>query len=224
LYLEYYLKGNFQKSGIHNMNQKNKYLDEYVLVFKTSLLDKIGYFQGLSFDTDKFLELIFEKHNYHFLQRKSAETDPSFKQLIPYVIVTHNHDVFSYRRGKLLAEERLLSNYSIGVGGHISTHDVTLFSQTYEDGLLRELNEEIDIKTDYRERIVALLNDDSNEVGQVHFGIVHLLRVDSDDIKVKEKSINEAKFVSIDELKSKRDQYESWSQICIDQIDLILST
>ena len=205
------------------MNQKDKYLDEYVLVFKTGLLNDIGYFQGLSFDINTFLNLIFEKHNYNFMQRKSAETDPSFKQLIPYVIVTYNNKIFSYRRGKLLSEERLLSNYSIGVGGHISTDDVTLFSQSYEDGLLRELNEEIGIKENYNERIVALLNDDSNDVGKVHFGVVHILQLDSDNIGVKEKSINEAKFVSIDELKLNKKQYENWSQICIDKIDLILS-
>jgi predicted NUDIX family phosphoesterase len=139
------------------------------------------------------------------------------------VIITFNNKVFSYRRGKLLAEERLLNKYSIGIGGHISTHDVTLFSQTYEDGLLRELNEEIDLRANYKERIAALLNDDSNEVGKVHFGIVHVLQVDSDEIRVKEKSINEAKFVSIDDLKSNKDLYENWSQICIDKIELILS-
>ncbi len=205
------------------MNQKNEYLDEHVLVFKSSLLNNIGYFQGLAFDITKFLNLIFEKHNYNFMRRKSAETDPSFKQLIPYVVVTYNNTIFSYRRGKLLSEKRLLGNYSIGVGGHISTEDVTLFSQSYEDGLLRELNEEIGIKENYNERIVALLNDDSNDVGKVHFGIVHVLQLDSDKIEVKEKSINETKFVSIDELKLNKKQYESWSQICIDKIDLILS-
>ena len=121
------------------------------------------------------------------MQRKLAETDPAFKQLIPYVIVTYNNTIFSYRRRKLLSEQRLLSNYSIGVGGHISTDDLTFFSQTYEDGLLRELNEEIGIKDNFSERIVALLNDDSNDVGKVHFGIVHVLQVDSDNLGVKVK-------------------------------------
>ena len=104
-----------------------KYLEEYVLVFPTQLLEQIGKFQGISFELDKYLDIILNPKNHTFLKRKDAETNPAYKQLIPYALLHCGSDVFVYRRGKLLAEKRLLGNYSLGIGGHISVTDPGLF-------------------------------------------------------------------------------------------------
>jgi predicted NUDIX family phosphoesterase len=162
-----------------------KYLEEYVLVFPAQLLDQIGAFQGISFEVNKYLDLILNPKNHTFLKRKDAETDPAYKQLIPYALLHCGSDVFVYRRGKLLAEKRLLGNYSLGIGGHISVTDPGLFGSSYEDGLKREINEEVIIESPYTQRIVALLNDNSNEVGKVHFGIVHALTLEKPLVKPK---------------------------------------
>jgi predicted NUDIX family phosphoesterase len=202
--------------------QDEKYLEEYVLVFPTQILDRIGTFQGISFEVDKYMDVILNPMNHTFLKRKDAETNPEYKQLIPYALLHCGSDVFVYRRGKLLAEKRLLGNYSLGIGGHISVTDPGLFGTNYEDGLKREINEEVIIESTYTQRIVALINDDSNEVGKVHFGIVHALTLDKPLVKPREKSINETKFVGINALQKDVDGFENWSKICIEHIQQII--
>jgi predicted NUDIX family phosphoesterase len=197
-------------------------LEEHVLVFPTQLLEQIGAFQGLSFELDKYLDIILNPKNHTFLKRKDAESNPSYKQLIPYALLQFKDTIFVYRRGKLLAEKRLHGNYSLGVGGHISVTDPGLFGTTYEDGLKREINEEITIESLYTQRVVALLNDDSNDVGKVHFGIVHVLALEKPLVKPREKSINETRFLSMSELQKDIDKFENWSKICIQHIHRLI--
>ncbi|MDI6767949.1 MAG: phosphoesterase [Bacteroidota bacterium] len=192
------------------MSKNQNEMEEYVLVFPSVLLKRIGDFQGLSFDVDKYM------------RRQDAETDFEHKQLIPYVILHHQEKIFTYRRGKLLAEKRLMGNYSIGVGGHISVNDPALFGTTYQEGLKREVAEEINIQTTYNERIGGLINDDSNEVGRVHFGIIHTFSLAHPLIKPREKSINETGFWNPEELIRDIDKFENWSKICINGLDSLL--
>lgn len=199
-----------------------KYLEEYVLVFPTQLLDQIGRFQGISFELNKYLDSILNPANHSYLKRKDAETNPAFKQLIPYALLHCGNDVFVYRRGKLLAEKRLLGNYSLGIGGHISVTDPGLFGTKYEDGLKREIHEEVVIESPYTQRIVALINDDSNEVGKVHFGIVHALALEKPLVKPREKSINETQFLDIGKIQKDIEGFENWSKICIQHIQKII--
>jgi predicted NUDIX family phosphoesterase len=199
-----------------------KYLEEHVLVFETKLLDQIGKFQGLSFELDKYLDVLLNPKNHTFIKRKEAENNPAYKQLIPYAILNCDGKIFIYRRGKLLAEKRLHGNYSLGVGGHISVTDPSLFGTTYEDGLRREVNEEVYIETKYTQQVAALLNDDTNEVGKVHFGIVHSIKLEKPLVRPKEKSINETGFYAIDKIQKDIGLFESWSQICIREIGRLL--
>jgi predicted NUDIX family phosphoesterase len=205
------------------MQESGKHLEEHVLVFPAQVLEQIGIFQGLSFEVDKYLEIILDPKNQMFLQRKEAESNPAYKQLIPYAILHCKEKVFVYRRGKLQGEKRLLGNFSLGIGGHISISDPTLFGTTYQAGLQRELDEEVSLESGYTQRIVALLNDDSNEVGKVHFGIVHTIELERTSVKPKEKSINETRFFTTDELQKDVDKFENWSQICIRNIHHILT-
>jgi predicted NUDIX family phosphoesterase len=202
--------------------QDEKYLEEYVLAFETKLLEHIGIFQGLSFELDKYLDIVLNPKNHTFIKRKDAESNPAYKQLIPYALLQCEDSVFVYRRGKLLAEKRLLGNYSLGIGGHISVTDPGLFSSSYDDGLKREINEEVAIESPYTQRVVALLNDDSNDVGKVHFGVVHVLTLDKPLVKPREKSINETKFLSISELQKDVEKFENWSKICIQNIQRLI--
>jgi predicted NUDIX family phosphoesterase len=202
--------------------QDEKYLEEYVLVFPAQLLQQIGAFQGISFELDKYLDIILSPKNHTFIKRKDAESNPTYKQLIPYALLHCEDKIFVYRRGKLLAEKRLLGNYSLGIGGHISVTDPGLFGTTYDDGLKREIIEEVNIDSQYTQRIVALLNDDSNDVGKVHFGIVHILTLERPLVKPREKSINETKFLGANALQKDIDKFENWSKICIQHIQKII--
>jgi predicted NUDIX family phosphoesterase len=202
--------------------KNEKYLEEHVLVFPTQLLEHIGMFQGLSFELDKYRDIIRNPKNHIYLKRKVAESNPAYKQLIPYALLQFKDTIFVYRRGKLLAEKRLHGNFSLGVGGHISVTDPGLFGTTYEDGLKREINEEVNIESRYTQRIVALLNDDSNDVGKVHFGIVHVLALEKPLVKPREKSINETRFLNMSELQKDIDKFENWSKICIQHIQRLI--
>jgi len=79
----------------------------------------------------------------------------------------------------------------------------------------REVSEEIDISTYHTDKIVAVLNDDSNDVGKVHFGIVHICELKSQDVKKKEAKITKISFMTAENLRQQTENLESWSQICL---------
>ena len=197
----------------------SKYDNEQVLVVKRELFDSLGSFQGLSPETDRYLPQFLSEENNFFMLRDLAEDDPSHKQIIPYAIFHHDGKFLHYVRGKKSGEQRLAAKGSIGIGGHINTEDAeasSLERDTYMTGVDREMNEELVIGAPYQQRIVALLNDDSNEVGQVHLGVVHLFELQSPEVSANEAAISELEFLSHDELRARRDQLETWSQICVD--------
>lgn len=192
--------------------------DEQILVVERSAIEKIGMFHGLTLDVEPYLDVVFSGMP-QFKPRPAMEIDPQFKQLIPYVIMGCNGKYLTYMRGKRAGEKRLVGNRSIGIGGHINpVDDMSLFSfrDTYMNAVKREVEEEVNLQTGYTDRIVALLNDDTNEVGQVHLGVVHLWTLDSEAVSKREQMINQLTFMSISELQAVRDEMETWSQLCLD--------
>ena len=189
--------------------------EERVLVFPGDLFDRLGRFQGLSTDVDRYLPVITADANTCYRPRGVTETDPSFKQIIPYVIFRHGDEVFRYVRGHGQGETRLHAKMSIGIGGHIAAHDAATAAGAYQEGLRRELDEEVVIETEYTATCVGLINDDSNPVGSVHFGVVYIFDVTRPAVRSREQDILEATFVPIAKLSDDLDQYETWSQICI---------
>jgi len=199
--------------------------DENVLVFPRSLFEQLGVFQGFSTDVDHYLPTILDKKNNSFQPRAKAETDPNFKQIIPYVVVTDGKSVLHYVRGKKAGEQRLVAKGSIGIGGHINDEDHSLFAvglQAFQEAVKREVCEELAIQDEFDAKPVGLINDDSTEVGRVHFGIVHVLFRTPDKVKKNEQVITQVEFVPIEELKARREQMESWSQLCLDNLDALL--
>jgi predicted NUDIX family phosphoesterase len=194
--------------------------NEQVLVVQRKVFESVGAFNGLAMDTQKYIDKLFAPGVPRFMPRSLAEKDPSFKQLIPYVIMTCGGKYLNYVRGKKAGETRLVAKRSLGIGGHINpTDDMPLFGNFYDTYLAavqREVAEEVSIETKYKDKVVALLNDDSNEVGQVHLGIVHLWTLDEPKVSRKEQMITQMSFMSIPELQVVRDTMETWSQICFD--------
>ncbi|HEY2881825.1 MAG TPA: phosphoesterase [Pirellulales bacterium] len=194
---------------------------EQVLVVPTELFHRLGHFQGFSTETDRYLAELLSPKNTSYRPRGEMEEDPSFKQLIPYVIFRHRdphsgQKLFQYTRGKGQGESRLHSKRSIGIGGHISIDDRTTENAVpYAEGMRRELNEEVAIDTRFTERCVGLINDDQTPVGQVHLGVVHLVDVEHPNVQPKEPDILDAGFRPIAELLNELDRFESWSQYCL---------
>ena len=198
--------------------------EERVLCFQRNLFEKLGVFSGMSLEVEKYLPVLTASANVTYINRSEAEQDRRYKQLIPYALILCGDKILRYRRGKGGQETRLHGQYSVGVGGHISEEDTGLFAQGvgYHDAMRRELIEEVDIDVT-KEMAVAVINDDSTEVGFVHLGIVHIVYVADEAIASGRSGLVGAEFVPLDEATKKLDIYESWSRFCLENIDALLN-
>jgi predicted NUDIX family phosphoesterase len=193
---------------------------ERVLVVPGAELDRLGRFQGFSDQAERYLMALLVPEHARFRPRSEVEDDPSLKQIIPYVIFRCDDEVFCYTRGTSQGEKRLHRLRSLGVGGHVAEADAdgraTL--EAYEMALLRELDEEVALGSDGVVKRVGLINDDSTPVGRVHLGVVHMYELEMPEVQPREEGLAEPGFVPIADLTGLRDQFETWSQICIDAL------
>ena len=187
---------------------------EKVLVVKTAKLAK--YISGktglLTEGRDEMLDIIINEHE--FIDRPAAEEDPSYKQIIPYVVLTQKAQVFTTRRLNKGGESRLHGKLSIGVGGHINPVDETDRRSVLMKGLERELEEEVYIQ--HRGQLVprGFINDDGNGVGAVHLGLCFSMEVEG-DVSVRETEKLSGAWTSLQELRAEYDIMETWSQIAL---------
>lgn len=198
----------------------SKYAGEQVLVVPRSLFESIGIFHGLRTDgLDGALDRLLDPENHFFMDRAEAEQDPNFKQLIPYCLIRSGTSVLNYTRGKSGGEARLHALRSVGVGGHINPVDTgggRTGPEAYRAAVERELNEELVFDVAHTNRIAALLNDDGNDVGRVHLGIVHVIDLESTAVHAREDALADLRFNEITELKGPMfPSLETWSQFVI---------
>ncbi|HBG78824.1 MAG TPA: hypothetical protein DDW84_08300 [Phycisphaerales bacterium] len=194
--------------------------EEQVLVIERKVVERIGMFNGLMFDVERYLREIFVQGVPCFMPRSQVEKKPAYKQLIPYVIMSCGDKYLSYVRGKRAGETRLVGNRSIGIGGHINPPDNmplfdTNFYETYLAAVEREVAEEVSIEAGHTNHIVALLNDESNDVGSVHLGIVHYWKLDAPNVSRREQMITQMTFMTAAELLEVFDTMETWSGLCV---------
>ena len=198
------------------------YQGEEILVISRQLFDELGSFQGIKTDVDGYLQAILDPANNFFMDRGKAEDDPSFKQIIPYALFHHDGKYLHYTRGKSGGESRLHAQGSVGVGGHINPVDERadpLGKATYLAGVEREIDEELNITGGHQNRIVGLLNDDSNDVGKVHLGVVHIFDLESEDVTSAEDALANLAFQSSEDLTGKfHGALETWSRFCVDEL------
>lgn len=190
---------------------------EHVLVVPTMLFHEIGYFQGFCPDPDRYLKTLLDPAHTSYRPRPEMEDDPSYKQLIPYCLFQFEDKIFHYRRGTDQGEVRLHSKRSVGIGGHISSEDDAA-DDAYEEGMRREIAEEVFLETGVRQECIGLINDDETEVGKVHLGVVHRFRLDSPKVRPREASIMETGFAAPADLAASSEEFETWSQICLEYL------
>lgn len=212
--------------------------DEQVLVVPTLLFHELGHFQGFSPDAERYARVLLAAENISFRPRGEVETDPSWKQLIPYILLCYtprenmprendsqsdanffaeSTQIFCYVRGKGMGEGRLHRKKSVGIGGHISACDFSsaAVANLYREGMQRELSEEVDLQTAYTESCIGMINDDETEVGRVHLGIVHRFDLEFPNVTPRESDILECGFVSPHTLLREADQLETWSALTL---------
>ena len=149
-----------------------------------------------------------------FLERATAEVDPAYKQLIPYVVVVDDDRVFAMRRTRAGGDERLHDRVSIGVGGHLN--EVDAGRDPIRAGLDREWREELAVEWQPDYELIGLLNDDSNPVGSVHLGVVFEVRAAGRRVDVREHDKLSGSFEPWGWVRERRASLESWSQMVAD--------
>lgn len=202
------------------LRRMSKYAGEAVLVVPRALLDEIGTFEGIrTAGLDAAVGRLLDPANHFFMDRAAAEEDPSHKQLIPYCIFRCGDRILHYTRGKSGGESRLHAKISVGVGGHVNPIDTgngRTGPDAYHAAVTREIEEELDLPEEHEHRIIALLNDESNPVGQVHLGIVHLVDLKSDSVASREDALTDLGFTALEDLNGAWfERLETWSQHCI---------
>jgi predicted NUDIX family phosphoesterase len=197
-----------------NMAKEN----EQVLVFPDAIFEKLGKFSGVSKEGQSFLKNPLFLDSLSYRLRSEMEVDESYKQLIPYCVLTvgdSEKKFFVYQRAKKGGEKRLHDKYSIGVGGHINPVDGEPAS-AYDQAFHRELAEEVSLSGNFGSKIIGAIYDDSEPVGRVHFGVVHLLSgIGEVAFEFNDEALDDMQFQSYSWLKENVDKFENWSKLVI---------
>jgi predicted NUDIX family phosphoesterase len=186
---------------------------EHVLVIERTAVMPDGGWHGLqTAGMDDVLARIAAEADYR--PREAMERDPAWKQLIPYLVVRDADRYFLMQRTKAGADERLHDRWSIGVGGHVNPGDDGL-----PGGLQREWREELVSDFEPRFQPIALLNDDTTDVGSVHLGIVFVVDAAGRSVRVRETDKLRGAFADRHEVEAVRDRLETWSLLVFEAIE-----
>lgn len=198
----------------------SRYNGEQVLVVPREAFEAVGAFNGINLAPRAYLSAFLRPGTARYMDRDAAEISPQFKQLITYAIFTHEGRILAYARTNKSGESRLHDKWSLGIGGHINPIDgLTSSIDTYLAGMEREIREEITFSGNATQKLYALINDDTNEVGSVHLGIVHRFEVDTEDVRSNEKALDRLGFRTLAELSGELyPKLETWSAICVDAL------
>jgi predicted NUDIX family phosphoesterase len=150
-----------------------------------------------------------------FEPRSLVESDPRWKQVIPYLVVRDGPRYFLMQRTRGGADARLHDLWSIGVGGHVNPGDGGI-----RGGLQREWREEIDAPFEPDPRLFGLLNDDLTEVGRVHLGVVFVADAKGRPLTIRETGKLSGAFATVSQVRAVADRLETWSQLVFERLDV----
>lgn len=173
---------------------------------------KDGIWHGIKTkDVEKYTRQILRSHK--FMGRGEVEDNALWQQIIPYIVFENRGRIFVMHRKADHTDRRLANNFSIGIGGHINRGDIS--GANIISWAKREFEEEVSYKGKYKAKFLGLLNDDSNEVGLVHLGLVILFSGDSEEISVRDEH-KSGELIAKDKLKKYYKGMETWSRIVVD--------
>ncbi len=163
----------------------------------------------LSGDVDGYLDLIATEGEYR--PRGEAEKDPSWKQIIPYLLMRDGQRLFLMQRTRAGGDARLHDLYSLGIGGHLNPEDGGVL-----EGLRREFHEEMVADWEPQPQLIGLLNDDDVLVGQVHVGVVFEADAAGRSLAIRETDKLSGRFVDAAQALTVYERMETWSQFLYD--------
>jgi predicted NUDIX family phosphoesterase len=197
-----------------------KNTEESVFAISTEGLWKLITYKnkGLIKGNNEVLKLIVQ--NGLFRKRSELEEDPSFKQIIPYAIISNDKSFYLFRRASEQTEKRLHNKYSLGVGGHMNPGSFIGSKEQYLlDELRRELFEEVRFQNGCLIEdieFIGFINDDTIPVGRVHIGLLYNLHVSSKELIINETDKMTADWIEKSGLVEFYDEMETWSKIAFD--------
>jgi predicted NUDIX family phosphoesterase len=189
---------------------------EQVLCVKRDDMFPDGAWHGFVSDGLERHQAIIREHHF-FMARAEVEDDPSYQQIIPYVVFRNGDRYFLTHRLRASSEKRLRKQYSLGVGGHINPGDLEA-GDPILDGLKREWEEEVAYDGRFEAKLIGLLNDESSPVSKVHLGVVFLLDGDSPNISIRETDKLAGELLTLEEMRIYYLGMESWSQMVYDRL------
>jgi predicted NUDIX family phosphoesterase len=160
-------------------------------------------------------QIIRDRH--FFKARAEVEDDPSYQQIIPYVVFRHRDRYLLTHRLRASSERRLRKQYSLGVGGHINPGDLRA-GDPLLDGLKREWEEEVVYEGHFEARLLGFLNEESSPVSKVHLGAVFLVDGDIANIRIRETDKLAGELLTLAEMRIYFLEMESWSQIVYERL------
>ncbi len=189
---------------------------EQVLCVKREDIFPDGAWHGFVSDGLERHQALIREHHF-FMTRAKVEDDPTYQQIIPYVVFRHGDLYFLTHRLRASSEKRLRKQYSLGVGGHINPSDLGA-GDPIQDGLKREWEEEVIYDGSFEAKLIGLLNDESSPVSKVHLGVVFLVDGDSPKIAIRETDKLAGELLTLEEMRIYYLGMESWSQMVYDRL------
>jgi predicted NUDIX family phosphoesterase len=156
-----------------------------------------------------------------FLPRDEIEQNPDFKQIIPYVVLESDLGILVYERNS--SEQRLRTLKSIGLGGHINISDKGNFLwETIQNGLTREVREEINLKPDsFQYEFIGIINEEISKVGHVHWGFVFRIYIQDPTHMLLSEEILHPEWHSLPSINTSEFQFEYWSRLTLELLHSI---
>ena len=190
-------------------------MDKHIMVVPRAALFSQKAFEGFMARGD-YEQLILQHALY--MRRGDAETDPTHKQPIAYVVLVNRKEkkVFAYRRAAQDAnysERRLQGKWSWGIGGHVDHTDGK--DNPIRASMLRELDEEV-AATVENISVLGYINSEADDVSRVHFGILYVVET-SGSVEPTAAEIATGRMMSITEIEllASSANVESWSLIAL---------
>ena len=176
--------------------------DEQIIVVPRKVLfnDEKNAFNGfLHKNNIKGKDIFNALSEYEVKRRGDMEEDSKLKQLISYCLLENEKgEILVYERLSGGGEERLHGQSSIGVGGHMNdVMGADSINEVLRVNAQRELEEEVGLAKEDSQNMeyLGFINDDNNEVGKVHMGIVFKITVNTTDVEAKETDTLRIKWV-----------------------------
>jgi len=175
-----------------------------------------GKWEGLmTKDLDEYYKLLLD--NGEFKIRGPLETDQSYKQIIPQVVLRNNGKYFLHRQ--VAADEKRLDSLApLPLGGHVDTFDVNTNRDLIQEALMRELQEEASIDANIVSRhFLGLISLNDNPVNSVHVGLMYVFDLDGQKVQMKEDGLETIGWVTVDYLQKHIEELTYWSRVLVEE-------